>query len=70
MLDGTLKTESFKDQYEYALNRVRYLARLDIPKAPKEDKGRFTSYNCGRRGSILSADNYKFCPAFGQRIRW
>lgn len=70
LLDDPIKTEGFRNQYEYALNRLRYLARLDIPAAPKEHKGRFTTYNCGRCGSCLGADTAKFCSKCGQRVRW
>lgn len=70
ILDDSRKTEDFRDQYEYALNRFRFLARLDIPAAPKEDKGRFATYNCGRCGFCLDRGIDKFCPHCGQRIRW
>lgn len=70
LLDDPIKTEDFRNQYEYALNRLRYLARLDIPATPKEDKGRFTTCNCGRCGFCLDRGIDKFCPHCGQRVRW
>lgn len=70
MLDDAVKTDKFCTKYEYALNRIRFLVRNDIPIAPKKYKGKFTSYSCGRCGSGLSIEAGRFCPSCGQRSRW
>lgn len=64
------KTEDFCQQYAYALNRVRYLARYDIPKLARIRKGcRFTEFVCGNCGASIRSDGEKFCHNCGCRVK-
>lgn len=64
------KTEDFCQQYAYALNRVRYLARYDIPKLARIRKGcRFTEFVCGNCGANIRSDVEKFCHNCGCRVK-
>ena len=70
------KTEDFCDEYEAALNRLRYLARADIPQQPKLHLGVYgpskdyeTCPHCGRTIS-KSIGRPRLCDSCGQRFDW
>ena len=69
-LPEKLKTEEFCNEYEYALNRLRYEVSKSVPIAPRVDKGRFKSYGCGKCGSGVDRSTNKYCPKCGRAIAW
>lgn len=69
VLDDSVKTEEFCDEFTWALNRFRVEVRRSIQIEPKKIKARFTSYSCGQCGHGVAVQN-KFCPECGRRIKW
>ena len=69
MLSESMKTDVFCDEYECALNRLRYLVSRHVPIQPKVCKTRFTSYTCGACGYGL-AWGQKFCENCGRAADW
>lgn len=68
-----IKTEEFCDDYQRALNRLKYESLKHLPIKPKTVKaiarGRSDFYSCGNCGSVVTVnDNY--CPACGTEIKW
>lgn len=69
-----IKDDSFCDEYEQMLNRVRYLVRQSVPIAPgiiepiSKNYSRF--YSCGQCGFGIRPDIYQFCPCCGRMIAW
>lgn len=70
MIPDEVKTETFCDTYEWALNRVRIGARYGAPAAPRISRGRRVVYNCGQCGAGVSLDRDKYCPTCGRPIDW
>ena len=71
-----VKTEEFCNEYEWALNRLRYEVRKSIPVPPKVIKAKYRGhddfYSCGACGFSLKRSDlplYKFCPNCGRAIR-
>lgn len=69
-LPEKLKTDEFCNEYEYALNRIRYEVSQSIPIAPRVDKGHFISYICGKCGAGVDRSTNKYCPKCGRAIAW
>lgn len=65
-----VKTAAFCDEYEYALNRLRFEVRKSIPAAPEACKGKFTTYSCGQCGGVVSYGTDKYCSHCGRKIDW
>ena len=67
-------TEIDPNEYEYALNRFRWLAARVVPCKPKFYKGRnghkYDSYSCGACGFTIGYDIDKYCPQCGRAIDW
>lgn len=70
------KTEDFCDEYERALNRLRYEVRKSVPVPPKVIKAKYSGhdvfYSCGACGFGFKRSDlplYKFCPNCGRAIR-
>lgn len=67
-------TEIDAEEYEYALNRFRWLAQRVVPVKPKFMKGKYghkyDSYSCGACGHVLHKGIYKYCPNCGREIQW
>ena len=61
------------EEYEYALNRVRYRFAQCVPVAPKFHKGKYgkqyDSYSCGNCGYTVGVPD-KYCPNCGYMIDW
>lgn len=70
MLDEEVKTEEFCNEYEWALNRLRFEVRQSVPISPRVNKGRFESYSCGHCGFCLDRVTNKYCPHCGRAIDW
>lgn len=69
MIPDEVKTETFCDEYEYALNRVRVGVSWEIPVAPGKGKGHQVLYYCGQCGHGVRAE-HKYCPKCGRTIDW
>lgn len=74
-IDIDAKTPEFCEQYDCALNRLRYEVRKSVPVPPKVikaiSKGHSNRYSCGNCGFDLRPSDlaiYKFCPNCGQEI--
>lgn len=74
-IDIDAKTPEFCDDYEHALNRLRYEVRKSVPVPPKVikaiSKGQSDRYSCGTCGFALSGSDlaiYHFCPNCGREI--
>lgn len=74
-IDEDAKTEEFCNEYERALNRLRYEVRKSIPVPPKVIKAKYKGhddfYSCGHCGFGLRSSDlpiYKFCPNCGREI--
>ena len=64
------KTEDFCNEYAYALNTVRALARHDIPTLARIRKHtRFTEILCGNCGANLLSGIEHFCHNCGCRTK-
>lgn len=70
MIPDETKTEKFRNEYEYALNRVRCEVRNSVPIAPKTHKQKFTTYTCGQCGAGVEYATDRFCPNCGRAIDW
>lgn len=74
MFSEAQKTEEFCEEYERALNRVRYEVGQSVAVAPKVQKAQYKKYsdfyNCGKCGYSLHSDTDKFCPHCGKRTGW
>lgn len=59
-----------KDEYEAALNRLRYLVAKDLPTPVRDHKqGNHNTYHvCGRCGSLILTPTQKFCADCGARL--
>ena len=60
------------EEYEYAVNRIRYeFAKTDQIK-PKYHKGHSIKdwYTCGHCGFTIREINSNFCPNCGYGIKW
>lgn len=64
------KTDEFCEQYEDALNRLRYLVAKDLPTPVRDHKqGNHNTYHvCGRCGSLILTPTQKFCADCGARL--
>ena len=74
-IDIDAKTPEFCDEYDCALNRLRYEVRKSVPIPPKIIKALYRSqsnrYSCGHCGFDLRPSDlaiYKFCPNCGREI--
>lgn len=71
-IDDDLKDEVFCNEYEYALNRLRYEVSKSIPILPKVlkaySKGHKDFYSCGACGFSLRMEIDKYCPNCGRAI--
>jgi hypothetical protein len=71
-IDDTLKTEDFCDEYECALNRLRYEVTKSVPVQPKVVKaysrGHTDFISCGACGFGLDLMFSKYCPKCGRAI--
>lgn len=64
------KTEEFCQEYAYALNRVRALARHDIPKVARIREGKYrTEILCGNCGTNIFGGIEKFCHQCGCAVK-
>ena len=70
MIPEEARTEEFCDEYEYALNRLRYLVRQGVPTKPNVYQGRFTSFSCGQCGFAIDKATEKYCRNCGRKIDW
>ena len=61
------------DEYEYALNRFRFMAQRMIPVKPRFNKGKYghkyDSYSCGKCGAVVTVSS-KYCSQCGRPIKW
>lgn len=74
-IDIDAKTPEFCDDYEHALNRLRYEVRRSVPMPPKVIKaisrGQSNRYSCGACGFALRPSDlaiFKYCPNCGREI--
>ncbi len=72
-IDDELKTDEFCNEYEDALNRLRYEVRKSIPVPPKSvkaySKGHADFTNCGACGFSLHIEVDRYCPNCGRMVR-
>lgn len=70
---STSDCEIDPDEYEYALNRFRWLAQRMEPVSPRFHKGahgkKYDSFTCGACGNIVRVEN-RYCPGCGRAIDW
>jgi len=72
-LPEEIRTEEFCNDYQFAINRLKYESlkhlqiKPDIVKALV--KGRSDFFSCGRCGRSLDV-NYDYCPKCGTEIKW
>ncbi len=61
-------------EFDYMVNRFKYLANRVMPIKPKYLKGKYgkkyDSYSCGGCGFTVHYDVYTFCPKCGREIDW
>jgi predicted RNA-binding Zn-ribbon protein involved in translation (DUF1610 family) len=74
-IDIDAKTPEFCDDYEHALNCLRYEVRKSVPVPPKVIKAQYPGhadrYSCGACGFSLSPSDlaiYHYCPNCGREI--
>lgn len=60
------------DEYDRALNRIRYRFAQCKPVKPKRHKGKYIKdfYTCGNCAFSVSEIGWDYCPNCGYRIGW
>ena len=73
ILPDSIKTETFLDEYESALNRVRHEMSKNMGIKPKALRAKYTYlgtfYSCGNCGAALSI-THEYCNKCGRLIHW
>lgn len=72
-LPEEIKTEEFCEEYQRALNRIKYETLKQHPIKPQIIKavtrGRMDYFSCGQCGNALDV-NYDYCHKCGTNIKW
>lgn len=72
ILDENQRTEEFCEQYENALNRIRYEIRKSVAVQPRVRKFKNRKFKdeilCGQCGSCILSETQEFCNKCGRKI--